>query len=106
MKYLHACVLHGLENITQGPNRILKDKLAEGKDLVTQDNTVIRLASRTKKIAAGVKVCLLISAVARGERTSDVKTLLLGPWIKHRILLIDLGFYKPHIFARCQQAER
>lgn len=120
MKFLPACVLHGLENITQGQNRILKDKLAGFKDLVTQDSTVIRLheklakkwpAARTKKIAAGVKVCLLISAVAdgpksvalRGERTSDVKTLRIGPWIKERILLIDLGFYKHQIFARIDE---
>lgn len=120
VKFLHACVLHGLEDITQRPNRILKDKLAGFKDLVAQDSTVIRLheklakkwpATRTKKVAAGVKVSLLISAVAngpkrvvlRGERTSEVKTLRLGPWIKDRILLIDLGFYKHHIFARIDE---
>jgi IS4 transposase len=65
-------------------------------------------ATRTKKIAAGVKVSLLVSAVAdgpktvalRGERTSEVKTLRIGPWIRDRILLIDLGFYKHHVFAR------
>jgi len=61
VKFLHACVLHGLENITQGPNRILKENLAGFKDLVTSDNTVIRLheklakkwpATRSRKIAA------------------------------------------------------
>jgi IS4 transposase len=58
-----------------------------------------------------VKVSLLISAVADGakrvmlcgERTSDVKTLRIGPWIKDRILLIDLGFYKHQIFARIEE---
>lgn len=120
VKFLRACVLHGLENITQSPNRILKERLAGFKDLVIQDSTVIRLhenlakkwpATRSKKVAAGVKVSLLISAVAdgakrvmlRGERTSEVKTLRIGPWIKDRILLIDLGFYKHHIFARIDE---
>lgn len=120
VNYLHACVLHGIENITQNPNRILKDKLDRFKDLVIQDSTVIRLhekladkwpATRTKKIAAGVKVSLLISAIADGpkrvalcgERTNDIKTLRIGPWIKNRILLIDLGFYKHNTFARIDE---
>ena len=79
VNFLHACVLHGLEKITQKPNRVLKDKLTGFKDLVIQDSTIIRLheklariwpATRTKKVAAGVKVSLLI----------------------------DLGFYKHQIF--------
>ena len=77
VNYLHACVLRGLENITQNPNRILKDKLDRFKDLVIQDSTVIRLheklankwpATRTKKIAAGVKVSFLVSAIADGPK--------------------------------------
>jgi len=32
-----------------------------------------------------------------------LKTLKLGPWIKGRILLIDLGFYKHQIFARIEE---
>ena len=120
VNYLHACVLHGLENITQNPNRILKEKLDGFKDLVIQDSTVIRLhknlaykwpATRTKTIAAGVKICLLVSAIADGpkrvalygERTHDVKTLKIGPWIKDRILLIDLGFYKHNTLARIDE---
>lgn len=119
-RYLHVCVLHGIEKITQNPNRMLKDKLAGFEDLVTQDNTVIRLheklakvwpATRTKKIAAGVKVSLLVSVVADGpkrvalygERKSDIKTLRIGPWIRDRILLIDLGFYKHHTFVRIDE---
>ena len=98
----------------------LKDKLAGFEDIVIQDSTVIRLhknlankwpATRTKKIAAGVKVSLLVSAVADGpkrvalcgERTSDIKTLRIGPWVRDRILLIDLGFYKHHTFVRIDE---
>jgi putative transposase len=120
VNYLHACVIHGLENIVQNPNRILKDKLVGFKDLLIQDSTIIRLhekladkwpAARTKKIAAGVKFSLLVSAVADGpkrialcgERTSEMKTLRIGPWIKDRILLIDLGFYKHNTFARIDE---
>ena len=119
MKLLHSCVLY-VENIKQGSNRALKDKLAGFKDLAAQDSTIIRLheklakrwpAARSRKVAAGVKVSLIISAVADGpksvalygERTSDVKTLKIGPWIKDRILLIDLGFYKHQIFTRISE---
>lgn len=120
VKFVHACVLHGMENIMQTPNLKLKDKLASFEDLITQDSTIIRLnkkladkwpAARTRKIAAGVKVSLLISAVADGpkrialygERTSEVKTLRIGQWVKDRILLIDLGFYKHNTFARIDE---
>lgn len=63
VRFLHACVLHGLEDITQEPNRMLKDKLAGFEDIVTQDSTVIRLhkklakkwpATRTKKIGSSL----------------------------------------------------
>ena len=51
---------------------------------------------------------LLISAVANGpktvalygERVSDMHTLKIGPWIRDRILLIDLGFFKHNVFAK------
>lgn len=32
-----------------------------------------------------------------------MKTLKIGPWIKDRILLIDLGFYNHQIFARIEE---
>ena len=67
-----------MENITQGPNQVLKDKLAGFKDLAAQDSTIIRLheklakrwpATRSRKVAAGVKVSLIISAVADGPKS-------------------------------------
>ena len=120
VKFIHVCVLHGLEDITQNPNRKLNDKLSGFKDIVAQDSTIIRLhekladkwpATRTRKAAAGVKISLLISAIAdgpkrialHGERTSEIKTLRIGPWLKDRILLIDLGFYKHNTFARIDE---
>jgi len=53
----------------------------------------------------------LISAVAagptriaiHGERTSDIKTLKLGPWIKGRILLADLSFYSHLSFEKIEE---
>ena len=116
-EFLHQCVLHGIENIANGPKRKLSEKLSSFSDIVIQDSTIIRVheklahiwpATRTKKVAAGVKVSLVVSAVldgvknvaVHGERYSEVKTLRIGPWVKDRILLVDLGFYKHHAFAR------
>jgi putative transposase len=82
-----------------------------------QDSTIIRLhesladkwpATRSKRVAAGVKVAFLTSAVANSpkrisilpENTSEMKTLKIGPWVKDIILLIDLGFYKYQLFSR------
>ncbi len=37
------------------------------------------------------------------ENTNEIKTLRIGPWIKDRILLIDLGFYKYQMFTRIKE---
>jgi IS4 transposase len=68
-------------------------------------------AARARKVAAGVKVSVLVSAVANGpktvalyaEKTAEIKTLKIGPWIKDRILLVDLGFYKTQLFTRVME---
>jgi len=120
VKFLHACVLHGLEQIATDVHVSVNKKLSVFKDLLIQDSTVIRVhekladrwpAVRTRKAAAGVKVSLLISAVSdgvkrvaiHGERTSEIKTLRIGPWIKNRILLVDLGFYKHYLFTKISE---
>jgi IS4 transposase len=90
--------------------------------VLIQDSTIIRLhkslakkwpAARSKTVAAGVKVGMLVSAVANSpksigiyaETTNELKTLRIGPWIKDRILLIDLGFYKHLLFAKIKENE-
>jgi putative transposase len=121
-EFLKLCVIHVIEQLAQEQNKVLNEKLAIFKDVLIQDSTIIRLheslakkwpAARSKTVAAGVKVGMLISAVANGpktigiypERTSEIATLRIGPWIKDRILLIDLGFYKHLLFSRIIQYE-
>lgn len=115
--FLRECVLHAIEFQAQQSSRALREKLNGFKDLIIQDSTIIRLheslsdlwpATRSKKVAAGVKVSCVVSAVADGvksvkifsERTSEIKTLRIGPWVRDRILLIDLGFFKYGIFDK------
>ena len=118
--FLKECVVHGIEHLAKQKHRKLSEKLKDFEDVLIQDSTIIRLheklakkwpAVRTRKVAAGVKVSLLVSAVANsvksvrlyGERQAESKTLRIGPWIKNRILLIDLGFYKHQMFARIEE---
>ncbi|MBW6481213.1 MAG: IS4 family transposase [Bacteroidales bacterium] len=115
--FLKICVIHAIEMLALEQNKVLNEKLAKFKDVLIQDSTIIRLhkslarkfpAARSRTVAAGVKVGMLVSAVANSpksigiypERTNELKTLRIGPWIKDRILLIDLGFYKHQLFAR------
>jgi IS4 transposase len=119
-EFLRRCVLHGIEVQAQQPGRLLKERLQGFKDLVIQDSTVIRLhkslarkwpATRTSTVAAGVKVSTVVSAVVDGvrnvrllaERTAEVKTIHIGPWVRGRILLLDLGFFKYGVFDRIQE---
>jgi len=115
--FLKACVLRGIEELARETGCGLSQRLRRFEDVLVQDSTVVRLheklarkwpATRSRKAAAGIKVATLVSAVANGpkrvtihgERTSEVKTLRLGPWVRNRILLLDLGFYKHQLFAR------
>jgi len=119
-EFLRLCVAHVIEQLALEQNNVLNEKLTKFKDVFIQDSTIIRLhkslakkwpAARSKTVAAGVKVGMLVSAMANSpksigiypERTSELKTLRIGPWIKDRILLIDLGFYKHLLFSKIKQ---
>jgi IS4 transposase len=118
--FLRECVARGLEYLAQEPSRSLSERLSPFQDVLIQDSTIVRLheklakiwpATRSRKVAAGVKVSVLTSAIASGpksvalfaENTNELKTLKIGPWIKDRILLIDLGFYKYQMFTRIKE---
>jgi len=120
VEFLKVCVTHAIEQLASEQNKVLSEKLAKFKDVLIQDSTIIRLhkslakkwpAARSKTVAAGVKVGMLVSAVANSpksigiysETTNELKTLQIGPWIKDRILLIDLGFYKHQLFAKIKE---
>lgn len=115
--FFHQCVIHAIEFQAQEPSRALGKKLDGFKDIVIQDSSIIRLheflsdkwpAARSRKAAAGVKVSCVVSAIANGpksvkifpERVAEIKTLKIGPWVKDRVLLIDLGFFKYGIFNK------
>lgn len=115
--FLRLCVAHGLTQLKEADGRLLAERLSVFEDVLIKDSSVVRLhaklaaiwpATRSKKVAAGVKVDALISVRAHGpktlalvgERTPDVKLLRPGPWVKGRLLLFDLGYYSHRLFAK------
>jgi len=118
--FLKTCVLHGIDAMSKQSTRRLNGKLSGFKDILIQDSTIVRLhkslakiwpAARSRKVAAGVKVGMLVSVVSdgpkrvvlRGERANELKILRIGPWVKNCVLLIDLGFYKHQVFTRIKE---
>lgn len=118
--FLHACLMRGFETLASECHRNLAKDLGFVKDVLIQDSTIVRVhkalatkwpAARARTVAAGLKINLVVSAVAdgpkrvlvAGERESEAKLLRIGRWVKDRILLIDMGYYKHQAFARIQE---
>jgi len=93
----------------------LRGSLEGFRDLVVADATVIRLhdllqkafaGCRTNHSKAAAKLHVVMSVLAEGPRkvkltsgrTHDIKALEIGPWVKDRLLLFDLGYYKFQLF--------
>ncbi|MCI4323344.1 MAG: IS4 family transposase [Thermoplasmata archaeon] len=120
-EFLRLCLQQAIAQLPREPGRELDPRLrAFVQDVVIKDSSVVRLhaslatkwpATRSRKVAAGVKVDLLVSVCANGpksvalvgERTHDVKLLRLGGWVKDRILLADLGYYSHRLFAKIEE---
>ena len=90
------------------------------RDLIVTDSTVIRLhemlegafaACRTNHTKAAAKLHVVMSVLADGprkvkitsERRNDGKALEVGPWVKDRLLLFDLGYYSFRLFDSIQR---
>ena len=86
------------------------------RDVMMSDSTVIRLhqllerafpACRTNHTKAALKAHVILSVTGRGpasikvtsERTHDGPVLRAGAWVKDRLLLFDLGYYRFQLFA-------
>lgn len=86
-------------------------------DLILIDATVIRLhellkdayaACRTNHTKAACKLHLVYSVLGKSEqkvkltceRTRESRVLTIGSWVKDRLLLFDLGYFKYALFER------
>ncbi|WP_296972076.1 IS4 family transposase, partial [Tepidanaerobacter sp. EBM-38] len=97
----------------------LQERYARFATVFIQDSTIIRLSKKLadrfpavrSKTTAGVKVACLLNVLASGPRTvsivperrAEIKTLRIGRWVAGSLLLVDLGFYAYHLFARIHE---
>ena len=114
--FLKAAVLHAVAALADRGGTI-SGKLAGFHDLIVADSSVIRLrdalkkwypACRTNHTRAALKLHVVMSVTGasprslqiRGERTHDSRLLRIGPWVKGRLLLFDLGYFSYSLFER------
>jgi IS4 transposase len=105
-----------------GPSRELRGTLAAFKDVLATDSTIVRLhkllkakwpACRTNHTLAALKAHVILSVVGRGaasvkvtsERVHDGPVLKAGKWVRDRLLLFDLGYYRFQLFARIDECK-
>ena len=89
--------------------------LAKFADVMVADATVVKLhrllakryrGTRTNSSPAAAKLHLVMSVTGRGvervkltgERANDHRTLRMGPWVRDRLLVFDLGFFRYQLF--------
>jgi IS4 transposase len=99
------------DSSAKATGRVLK-KFGE---VLVVDSTLIRLHSalgasypavRTNHTLATAKLCVVMNAVTRGAksikithgRRHDVKTLVIGPWVRKKLLIFDLAYFKGTLF--------
>lgn len=106
-------------DISWGLNRVATGRLKQFRDILITDSTVIRLhhllaksfpACRTNHTRAAAKVHLIMCAAGAGkqsvkvtsERRHDRRAFVLGPWVRGKLLLFDLGFFDYRLFCRIE----
>lgn len=106
--------LHAFDDVV-GAGRPLKGPLAQFRDVLLTDSTVVRLhellaksfpACRTNHTAAALKAHVVLSVRGAGdssvkvtsERRHDGPVFTVGPWVKDRLLLFDLGYFRYQLF--------
>ncbi len=116
VKMLEQALLHALEH-DAGAGRKLRGHLARFVDVLITDATVLRLhdllarhwpASRTNHTQAAMKTHWVMSVTGRsrqsvkltGERRQDGPVFRVGPWVRGRLVLFDLGYYGFSLFER------
>jgi putative transposase len=113
VKLLKALVAEVLDKLV--PAAVAKD--GNFREVLTVDSTVIRLhdllekpypACRTNHTKAAAKAHVILNVIGRGlhsikltcERVHDGPVLRAGGWVRGKLLIFDLGYYRFQLFAR------
>ena len=100
---------------TGGPQHVGQALLARFEDVVAADASVIKVhrllakrfpGTRTNSSPAAAKLHLAMSVTGHGatrvkltgERVKDHKALTIGPWVRGKLLLVDLGYFRYQMF--------
>lgn len=114
-RMLKAAVGHALSN-SLGVGRALTGALTPFADVLLTDSTVVRLhdmlapafaACRTNHTKAALKAHVIMSVTGEGEqsvkitseRAHDGPVLRVGKWVRDRLFLFDLGYFRYQLFA-------
>lgn len=112
---LKALIAHVLE-ATAGAGRALRGHLEGFRDVVMTDSTVVRLhmllerafpACRTNHTKAALKAHVVLGVRGAGdqsvkvtsERVHDGPVFTVGGWVRDKLLLFDLGYFRYQLFA-------
>jgi putative transposase len=113
VKLLKALVAEVLEDLV--PATVAMEGIF--RQIITVDSTVIRLhdllekaypACRTNHTKAAAKAHVILNVAGRGlksvkltgERVHDGPVLRAGKWVKDKLLIFDLGYYRFQLFDR------
>lgn len=115
VRFLKAAAGLVLSQVAE-PVRALRGPLAQFRDLVVTDSTVIRLhdllqrafpACRTNHTLAALKLHAVLSVLGAGprsirvtsERVHDGPVFQVGKWVQDRLLLFDLGYFRYQLMS-------
>jgi len=115
VRFLKSTFLSVLAQVAE-PVRALGGLLSRFQDVVTTDSTVIRLhdllkdafpACRTNHTLAALKLHVVMSVLGTGprsvritsERVHDGPVFRVGRWVKGRLLLFDLAYFRYQLFS-------
>lgn len=115
-KFLTECLAHGVADLASHASLTLSEKLQGFKDLVVYDGSIIKLHDMLAEKFPGarhkaeLKIRLAIGLTSNTKsvaifpgKTSELKTIRIGPWVENNILLFDLGFFKYEMFSRIRK---
>jgi len=114
-EFLRRLLNVGLENLNRCAGRTTA-VLGEIREILCVDSTIVRLhdalascwpACRTNHTLAALKLHTVLNVRGRGaqhvkitsERVHDGPVLRAGRWVKGRLLLFDLGYFRYTLFA-------
>jgi IS4 transposase len=110
---------HTLEHAL-GSGRLARGRLAQFADIMVADSTVVRLhrllakafpGTRVHQAPAALKAHVVFAVTGAGkqtvkitgERRSDRRAFTLGPWVRGKLLILDLGYFDYRLLARIEE---